>query len=291
MPPPPGLGPGPRQQEVFAIAESRTLPGSFVAVGADQNTALDGKYTAAVWLLQPGGPAQRVALDDAALGGERQQQMKGVVDTSGGLVAVGQDGPNASIWRSTDNGATWTKLQDRELRAQPGTTQIMFGIAEHGSNLVAVGAEANADGNQRRGAVWVLRAASGTWARGTSADFQPRGQALRSVTATPSGDLVAVGYDNGESVRTTAVWMSTDGVEWKRRAGAPSGPGSAEMTGVVLLGDKLLAGGVQGHSQSADGRIWSASAPGMPRRTLRPSAGLRPAPGPRPDRACHYAGG
>jgi hypothetical protein len=257
----PGLGPGPRQQEVFAVVESSTLPGSFVAVGADQNTALDRRYDAAVWVLDADGPARRVALGDAALGGDRQQQMLGIVGTDAGLVAVGQDGLNAGVWRSTDNGTTWTKLQDPGFKAQPGATQVMFGVAAHGADLVAVGAEGDAEGNRNRAAVWVLRAASGTWARGTSSDFQPRGQVLKGVTVAPSGELVAVGYDGGEKVRRASVWTSTNGIQWKQRPGAPSGEGKGEMTGVVLLGDTLLAAGIQGVPRSADGRVWTATAP------------------------------
>jgi len=251
-------GPPPRAQEIRGIVPLQTNAGrSFVLVGGDQNTNEPGlTYDAAVWRLDPGAPARRLAIRERSFRGPGQQRMNAVAVTPSGVFAVGQFGQNAGVWRSPDAGLSWTRLEDEALAATAGPL-VLNAVVAHGQTVVVVGSESNEAGTNQA-AVRIWREGSG-WSSGTSSDFSHRGQAMLGVTEV-DGLLVAVGYDHGEATPRAAVWTSEDGTTWKLRSGVPEAEESM-MTGVIAVADELIAVGYEGPNGDADGQVWTASAP------------------------------
>lgn len=125
-----------------------------VAVGGDEPDAVAamGGHRAAVWTSPDGYTWTRVPHDQAVFGGVAgdEQSMSDVVDTGGGLIAVG-----GTVWTSPD-GISWTRLRGEGLLAgldDPSISAVTVG----GPGLVAVGSnevEFTQWGPLRDGAVW-----------------------------------------------------------------------------------------------------------------------------------------
>jgi hypothetical protein len=241
----------------MAATALRGRRGQFLVVGRD--TRVDEKYDAAVWRVDATGRVARVAVADAALGGEFQQQMLAVADTPDGLIAAGQNGRGAGVWRSPDDGDHWARVSHPTLRGDADATLQILSIAVRDGDVVAVGFEADGQGNHARAAAWLARGGTDTWVRGSSPSFQPRGQRMRAVTVAPDGTFVAVGYDHNDVSPRPAVWTSSDGQRWTLRPGVPAGPGRYEMGAVTVTGSEVLSGGYGGPVRQADARIWSTN--------------------------------
>ncbi len=193
-----------------------------VAVGAD---GLVLEHDAAIWVLNDGLVWERLPHDADVFGGEGDQFMHSVVQTSGSVIVVGESGGEAAAWVSRD-GTQWARadVNDRSIRAG-AEPSVMNDVAIAGVGLVAVGSA----GVDLGPAVW-LSADGVTWERlldsmaGQQSGFDE--SAMSPMTAVTAGErgLVAIGtklLDPSSSIygaEWTAgpvVWTSADGYEWQ----------------------------------------------------------------------------
>ena len=139
-----------------------------------------------------------------------------------GSVLLG--GSTGGVFRSTDNGVTWT--------AVAGTTSLnVVGFFNTGTAILALGGTN----------IW--RSTDG----GTSFTATTGAATVSAALKTSTGKLLAVG--NG-------VWQSTDdGVTWAQTSEITS-----SLKGIVTVGSKILAIGLSGalRVSSDDGLTWTA---------------------------------
>jgi hypothetical protein len=142
-------------EEIFGGENAQLMEGitvggpGLVAVGWDES---GDDIDAAVWTSSDGISWTRVP-DQAALGGEGEQSMFGVIAGGPGLVAVGWDESgegDAAVWTSTD-GSSWSRVPTDGVLGGDGD-QIMWTVAVGGPGLVAVGGDQS--GDDRNAAVW-----------------------------------------------------------------------------------------------------------------------------------------
>jgi hypothetical protein len=115
----------------------------YVSVGAFR-TGKDpsgGPFAAAVWRSEDGRSWETIELPVEA---GRDSYGSGIVAVGETLVAVGQDGRRAAVWRSADGGATWTRSTPPALEG--GEYSSLQGIAAHGETLLAAAAVPTPDG-------------------------------------------------------------------------------------------------------------------------------------------------
>ena len=233
-------------QAMWSVTEGG--PG-LVAVGYDY-----GRSAAAAWTSNDGIGWQRVAHDDAAFGGDVQQEMVSVTAGGPGLVAVGSDfgRGSAAVWTSVD-GLTWDRVPHDAAVFGNGEWRPMHDVVAGGPGLVAVGYD---DG---LGAATVWTSVDGlVWDRVPHDEgvFSTQGVSMRSVTVGGPG-LVAVGYDDG--LGAAAVWTSIDGLVWDRVSHneAMLGGGHAHMESVVSGGPGLVA--VGSDDQLGAAAVWTSA--------------------------------
>jgi hypothetical protein len=195
-----------------------------VAVGAD---GLILGHDAAVWISSDGLVWERLPHDADVFGGEGDQFMHSVVQTSGSVIVVGESGGVAAAWVSRD-GSQWARadVNDESIRAG-AEPSVMNDVAIASDGLVAVGSA----GVDLGPAVW-LSTDGVTWERlvdsiaGEQSGFSTDDSAMSPMTAVAAGEhgLVAIGtklLDASSSIygaEWTAgpvVWTSDDGYEWQ----------------------------------------------------------------------------
>ena len=135
----------PHDEAVFGGEDRQEMRGvtaggpGLVAVGWD---GPGGDFDAAVWTSVDGIAWSRVPHDEAALGGERDQSMRGVTAGGPGLVAFGSDfsggDQDAAVWTSLD-GVTWSRVLHDEAVFGGAGFQSIGGVTVGGPGLVAVG--------------------------------------------------------------------------------------------------------------------------------------------------------
>jgi len=242
-------------QVAYAVA-LRPSDRTFVAVGRSRGSS-DDKNDAAVWLSDDGSEWRR-SPQSASLGGNGNQEMKGVVEIRGVLVAVGRDRRDAAVWTSTD-GNEWTKVERQaDLVAQGLQFLQMDAVAKVGSKLIAVGS-GQSQGHRTAAAAWISFDDGSTWRRESSADFTPRGQRMLGVSEsckTPS-EAIVVGFDQGGTV--AAVWHYSDGEGWTSEQSSSFAVDlHAEMSDVAAVGTTLFAVGQSGETQDPNAAIWES---------------------------------
>ena len=221
-----------------------------VAVGRD-----DGRAAAAVWTSLDGVRWERVAHDEAVLGGDAE--MRSVTVGGPGLVAVG-NGENrkvAAVWVSVD-GQTWKRIvHDQSDFDGPGGRE-MESVTAIETGLVAVGV----DWHRTSAAVW-WSPDGRDWQRVTRdlpAFSGQRRQWMESVTAAGPG-VVAVGHD--EDRQAAAIWVSVDGLTWQRITHDQDVfGGNTELRSVTAGGPGLVAAG---HDFNRDAPAFWTSADGL----------------------------
>jgi hypothetical protein len=165
--------------------------------------------------------------------------MNDVVSTGTGLIAVGRDGLDAAVWRSSD-GETWERVRSDALDA-PGA-QEMIAVTAGGPGLVVVGYEDGGGERRRDAAVWTF---DGTdWRRVAAGTLTaPEGQEMRAVAIV--GDrVVAGGSDTSDGDRDAAMWTSADGLRWSQlRDDQLGGTGDQEIDAVATLDGGIVAAG------------------------------------------------
>lgn len=221
---------------------------------------------AGVWVSDDDGASwARVPHDEAVFGGEGRHLMLTVIATDSGFVAAGDE-----LWSSPD-GWNWTRLGPMQppviTSLETASTNQVRRMARTPDGYVAVGACDNACAwTSPDGLSWTP--AEVTYATATAPDTT----GMFDVVAGPAGP-VAVGSQGLMSDYNwdAAVWLSDRGGEWSwvlGEGGVFAKSFTQELQGVTVIGDRLVAVGVQsshyavfGPAQSwvsdDGGRTWS----------------------------------
>ena len=252
---------GEGDQAITSVISPANSEGALVAGGFDQG---GGDTNAAIWRSQDGRTWNRVQSD--AFTGPGEQSISSVGGSVGSLVAVGVDAsggdPDAGVWRSSDGGATWTRISDGDLGG-PGE-QAISRLRGSKVGLLAVGFDSGSGTSD--GGLWISFDGGTEWGQIEDTSFGgPGDQVIRRVVDFPSPalgptGLVAVGSDTVTGDSDAAIWTSNDGgTEWQR-VGDPAvlgGPGEQELRDVVAFGDGLIAvGGDDSRGAGTDAAIW-----------------------------------
>lgn len=172
----------------------------------------------------------------AGSGDLRDGKMHDVAAVTKGYVAVGERDGAPAVWTS-DDGAKWTSVQPPQ--AQGPLTRVVA----RGDTLVATGAG---------GTVAVSSDAGRTWRAQTV-----QASALAASLATPRGFVLAGTPAGTDDV---ALWSSADGASWRAtrpRGARLAGEGSQRLTGLAVLGQGLVATGMDGGTPT----LWHTALP------------------------------
>jgi hypothetical protein len=238
-------------------------PGGYVIVGYQDVTAAgtgqasSSRTIAAAW-WSAGLTGWERAGDAAAgaLEGGADKQMLAVVARSGGFVAVGSDGNQASAWISPD-GRTWRQA---DLPVPIGSASaVLQHVASRGPTVVAVGTAVTPAG-QRLPFAASSSDGGATW---TEAAL-PVPEGLASVTAlAAAGDgFTATGtFGPTPGHQDVVVWTSANGSAWT--ATMPTGqgltgPGIQAITGLALSGSTLTGVGFTASPAGEEPIFWQA---------------------------------
>jgi hypothetical protein len=248
-------------------------PGGYVIVGyqevtsagtgRDPQTNSDRTIAAAWWSAgltgwERAGDAAAGALEGAA-GSGASKEMLAAVARSGGFVAVGSDGNQASAWISPD-GRTWRQA---DLPVPIGSTSAALQhVASSGRTVVAVGTAVTTAG-QRLPFAASSSDGGATWTEAAlpvPAGLDPR----TSVTALAAagGGFTATGtFGSTPGHQDVVVWTSANGSAWT--AATPTGqgltgPGIQAITGLALSGSTLTGVGFTALPSGEEPVFWQA---------------------------------
>ena len=245
--PPPTLGFEPAVVPAPAMSTAATI----IAPGGDGLVAIgfDGGYGTFVWTSTDGREWRDVTPD-----GMQSVGMSGLVETDGGLVAVGRgdtvnvDAELAAAYLS-DDGVTWRPASGgADMRGQ------MIDVIETGDGLFAVGGVPGADA----AGVWRSTDGGETWER-TGEDME--GAFVWSIAEGGPG-LVISGWRRNPDP-DAAVWTSADAGETWELADDPEAFTLSEGMDVLATDSGLImtGGSLTGEEAriwtSPDGRTWS----------------------------------
>jgi len=248
-------------------------PGGYVIVGyqdvasagtgRDPQTSSDRTIAAAWWSAgvtgwERAGDAAAGALEGAA-GSGASKQMLAVVARSGGFVAVGSDGNQASAWISPD-GRTW---REANLPVPIGSTSaVLQHVASSGRTVVAVGTAVTTAG-QRLPFAASSSDGGATWTEAAlpvPAGLDPS----TSVTALAAagGGFTATGtFGPTPGHQDVVVWTSADGSAWTAATPAGeglTGPGIQAITGLALSGSTLTGVGFTAGPAGEEPVFWQS---------------------------------
>ena len=145
-----------------------------------------------------------------------------------------------ALFKSTDGGATWTKLAAKGLASPPVGRQALGIVAKSGGRIVLAGLQDGLYRSEDGGETW------------TRANHDPRITPVGVITDPSNPDLVYV--------TQTALYRSSDGGRtFEAFAGAPSGDDFQLVWIDPRHSNRLLAGVDQGAVVSVDaGKSWSS---------------------------------
>ena len=236
---------------------ARGGPG-LVAVGG---SVKEGADSAAVWTSTDGMSWERVPHDETVFGGERAL-INSVAAAGPGLVAVGGSGGSAAVWTSTD-GMSWERVPHDETVFGGEDTQVMYDVVAGGPGVVAVGRSGDVD--RASAAIWTSSDGL-SWQRVQHDEDVLGGDAVQLMASAVAGSfgIVAVGRveDLLGAGGLAAVWVSEDGLAWRRvphDAGVfgTVGSGIRSMYSVSADEGKIVAVGSSGPTAAA----WAAEDP------------------------------
>ncbi|HON82361.1 MAG TPA: kelch repeat-containing protein [Methanoregulaceae archaeon] len=187
-----------------------------------------------------------------------------VVMPDGSIVLMGgNDGSRKNdVWRSTDNGATWTRMTSS---AGWSARQYHTSVVMPDGSIVLMGGN---DGS-RKNDVWRSTDNGATWTRMTSSAGWSARQYHTSVVM-PDGSIVLMGGNDGS--RKNDVWRSTDnGATWTRMTSSAGWSARQYHTSVVMPdGSIVLMGGNDG---SRKNDVWRSTDNGATWTRMTSSAG------------------
>jgi hypothetical protein len=175
-----------------------------------------------------------------------------VVMPDGSIVLMGgynsSTGRKNDVWRSTDNGATWT-----QVTASAGWSPRLLhsSVVMPDGTIVLMGGSSSSSGLND---VWQSTDNGATWTQVTaSAEWSPR--SMFSSVVMPDGSIVLMGGSSEGSYKND-VWRSTDnGATWTQvTAGAEWSPRSLYSSVVMPDGSIVLMGGSSSSSGLND--VW-----------------------------------
>lgn len=189
-------------------------------------------------------------------------EMRSVIATADGLVAVGAGPGGAAVWTSTD-GRRWHRVDDASLRS-PGLVTMDQVIATQ-DGLLAVGHAASARLPGPSSVVWASRDGRSWTRRSEFPDAAAAGGFLSSI-AVGKGAPVAVGIGFGTGDATIpAAWTADAAWAWHRApdqpvlAASPDGSNGGWYD-VVATADGVIAVGGETAPDAAtspDGQAWT----------------------------------
>jgi uncharacterized delta-60 repeat protein len=192
----------------------------------------------------------------------------------GGVVSDGPDGND--VWRSTDNGATWTQMTGSG--GWSGSEGISS-VAMPDGSIVLTGGWANGGKN----CVWRSTDNGATWTQLPDAGWT--GRASHSSVAMPDGSIVlmgGLGLDNNgyNYTYTNDVWRSMDnGATWTQVNASAGWTGRFSHSSVVMPdGSIVLIGGYDGSVTKND--VWRSTDRGVMWTQMTGSAGWPARSGP-----------
>jgi hypothetical protein len=259
-------GPGLVTEQAAAGPDGYVIVGyQDVAAGTGQDPATSSNRTiAAAWWSagltgwERAGDAVAGALEGGA-GSGASEQMLAVVARSGGFVAVGSDGNQASAWISPD-GRTWRQAS---LPVPVGSASaVLQHVASSGRTVVATGTAVTTTGQRLP---FAASSSNGgvTWTE--AALPVPAGPDLMtSVTALAAagGGFTATGtFGSTPGHQDVVVWTSADGSAWT--AATPTGqgltgPGIQAITGLALSGSTLTGVGFTASPAGEEPVFWQS---------------------------------
>jgi hypothetical protein len=237
------------QQTAHAGWTPRSLPrsvampdGSIVLIGGD-----DGNYKNDVWRSTDNGVTW--TLQNASAGWTLKETFSTVVMPDGSIIVSGGGLPGGyiqfnDVWRSTDNGATWTQ---QTASAGWGKRTGHSSVAMPDGSIVLTGGFSFSHGgcwndvwrSTDNGATWTQQTADAGWSK----------RYFHNSVAMPDGSIVLTGGGiNDNPVRKNDVWRSTDnGVTWSQITPSPGWSGRYHHTTVAMPdGSIVLMGGDDG---------------------------------------------
>jgi hypothetical protein len=207
---------------------------SFVVAANGKPTIIGGSYgfpvcTADVWNTSDNGATwNKIKNDDATYWSQRYRHAV-VVAKSGNLILSGGDVPMVTeyddVWRSTDNGATWTEIKPNDGLQWSQRSQHQMVVMSDGSIVLLGGSNMNdVYRSTDEGINWTQMKPNDT--NGWLQRYNPGVVVLRDDTIVLMG-----GYQSNISQNTDDVWKSNnygatwtkiknnDGVGWSKRNG------------------------------------------------------------------------
>jgi len=258
--------------------------------GGEDVTVTDQPTTTVASVITTLATSPVVELDSwQRVGADVMQPVVGLFDMTqvgSWLIAVGFDPGEEDLRQngvifSSDDGVIWSRLAQDDPALTLGAV-LMYGIAEGGPGMVAVGMGCEDDTAPCAAYPTVWTSVDGTsWTR-TSADPDIFGEsgAMMDVAATDYG-IVAVGSigelgpDDAYFTRSS-VWLSADGVNWTRvweddLVDASASPSSSRFSALAVDPDGLIVGVGEAENQnselvaavwvSIDGHAWERVEP------------------------------
>jgi serine/threonine-protein kinase len=202
----------PDDGSMFAVVARPSGPG-FIAFGRDTTVGDEG----AVWRSPDGSTWERV--ENPAFEAPSEWFVSSVVNTGETAIAVGRaQGPDgttdAAVWEARDG--AWVQVDPERFSADG--EQYLLQVTESNGRAVAVGVDLVEveDGIVSTAMIWTRRR-DGTW-------FRPEvpmndGAALWAVTGVDGRFFAAAGWAARSSSNfDAAVWLSKDGLTWRRQA-------------------------------------------------------------------------
>jgi len=176
-----------------------------------------------------------------------------VTMSDGNIVLIGGSGFGSTfvndVWRSTDNGATWTQMTNVPWLARSAHTSV----ALSDDSIVMMGGASDEPYHD----VWLSSDEGATWQRQT-ADAGWMERFRFAAVALPDDSIVIMGgaTDYGHK---NDVWLSTDkGASWTRMTSAAGWSPRECHTAVALPnGDIILMGGFDDNSAKND--VWMST--------------------------------
>ena len=192
----------------------------------------------------------------------------------GSIVLMGGDtgsrilGKLNDVWRSTDQGATWTLIGYAGWTKRDGHTSV---VLPDGS-IVLMGGEDGGTSGTRRNDVWRSTDQGTTWTQMTATAGWTARRGHTSVTLA-DGSIVLMGGSDGS--RRNDVWRSTDqGATWTQMTPAAGWTGRNSHTSVALPdGSIVLMGGYDGARRND---VWRSTDQGTTWTPMTATAGWTP---------------